>query len=76
MQMPEVSGPDVLEWMSKMKIQIQTLIITAYPESDLMDKAMNYGHFTVLKKPFGPDELRRAVEGMLEGVTTHAVTDH
>ena len=68
MQMPEVPGPDLLEWMSKMRIDIQTLIITAYPESDLMERALEYGHFTVLKKPFEPEALRGAVEGVLGGV--------
>ena len=68
MQMPKISGPDVLEWMDDHQVDIQTMIITAYPESDLMDRAMKFGHFTVLKKPFDPEALRRAVEGMLGGV--------
>ena len=68
LQMPDVSGPDVLDWMTSMKIEIQTLIITAYPESDLMERALKYGHITMIKKPFGPDGLRGAVEGVLVGV--------
>jgi excisionase family DNA binding protein len=73
LQMPEVSGPEVLEWMVDRKIDIQTMIITAYPDSDLMDQAMRYGHFAVLKKPFGPDVLRKAVEELLHGVIQLAV---
>jgi excisionase family DNA binding protein len=68
LQMPEVDGPGVLEWMASMKIEIPILIVTAYPESELMERALKYGHFTVLKKPFEPEGLRGAVEGVLGGV--------
>ncbi|MBW2262281.1 MAG: response regulator [Deltaproteobacteria bacterium] len=68
LQMPEVSGPDVLEWMAGHEVDVQTMIITAFPESDLMNKAMRYGHFTVLKKPFDPQAMKKAVEGLLQGV--------
>ncbi len=68
LQMPNVDGPGVLAWMASMRIEIPTLIITAYPESDLMERALKYGHFTVLKKPFDPEGLRCAVEGVLGGV--------
>ena len=68
LQMPEVDGPDVLEWMASMRIEIQTLIVTAYPESEFMERALKFGHFTVLKRPFWPEGLGGAVEGVLGGV--------
>ena len=68
LQMPDVSGPDVLEWIAVQGVDNQTMIVTAFPESDLMDRAMQHGHFTVLKKPFDPESLKKAVKGLLQGV--------
>jgi excisionase family DNA binding protein len=69
LQMPGISGPDVIEWMHARGLSIQTLIITAHPESDLMARALSHGHFTVLKKPFDPENLRRVVDGLINGVS-------
>jgi excisionase family DNA binding protein len=68
LQMPEVSGVDILRWMSQRQVEIATVIFTAYPESDLMDQALRYSHFTVLRKPCDPEEIRRAVGSVLHGV--------
>jgi DNA-binding NtrC family response regulator len=72
LQMPEVSGVDILKWMSQRSIDIATVIFTAYPEGDLMDQALRYSHITVLKKPCDPEEIRRAVNSVLHGVAQHA----
>lgn len=69
LQMPEVSGPDVLERVYEHEMEIPTLVITAYPESDLMDSALSYGPLTVLKKPFHPVDLGMTVDGILRGRT-------
>jgi excisionase family DNA binding protein len=68
LQMPDVSGVDVLEWMRDHHVQIATLIFTAHFESELMEKAARYSHLTVLKKPAHPDDIRRAVASTLDGV--------
>ena len=68
LQMPEVSGADILRWMAKSDVSIATVVFTAYPDSNLMDKALRYGHFTVLKKPCDPDQIRGAIGAVLDGV--------
>ena len=68
LQMPEVSGVDIMRMMAKNDIDIATVIFTAYPDSDLMDKALGYSHITVLKKPCDPDQIRGAIGAVLDGV--------
>ena len=72
LQMPEISGVDILEKMSEQAIDIATVIFTAYPDSDLMDQALRYSHITVLKKPCDPEEIRRAISSVLHGVALPA----
>lgn len=69
LQMPEVSGVDILRWMNEHDLDVATIIFTAYPESDLMNEALRYSYITVLKKPCDPDEIRRAVSSVLHGVS-------
>ena len=68
LQMPEVSGADILRWMAKNDVSIATVVFTAYPDSDLMNRAMQFGHFTVLKKPCDPNRIRGAIGAVLDGV--------
>jgi excisionase family DNA binding protein len=72
LQMPEVSGIDILKWMSGRQLDIATVIFTAFPDSDLMDQALRYSYITVLKKPCDPEEIRRAVNSVLHGVAQPA----
>jgi excisionase family DNA binding protein len=72
LQMPEISGVDILKWMGERTLDIATVIFTAYPDSDLMDQALRYSHVTVLKKPCDPEEIRRAVSSVLHGVSQTA----
>lgn len=58
--------------MEDFEMPISTLIITACPESNLMDQAMRYCHFTVLKKPVQPVDLGRAVDGIMRRCRTGA----
>jgi excisionase family DNA binding protein len=72
LQMPDVSGVDILKWMYEQGVDVSTIIFTAYPESDLMDQALRYSYITVLRKPCDPDEIRRAVSSVLHGVSQAA----
>lgn len=74
LQMPEVSGVDILKRMSEKSIDVATVIFTGFPDSDLMDQALRYSHITVLKKPCDPEEIRRAISSVLHGVTLPATT--
>jgi excisionase family DNA binding protein len=72
LQMPEVSGVDVMRWMSKNHVAIATMIFTGYPDSDLMEQALQFSHITVLKKPCKAEKIRGAIASILNGVNLPA----
>ncbi len=71
LKMPEVNGPDVVEWMRRQQIKIMTIVLTAFADSSMMERMLELGHFTVLRKPFDPGELLHVVERLLVGAELH-----
>ncbi len=61
-KMPELSGLEILEWLKKEKIEVTTIMITAYASLDVAVSATKNGAFDFLAKPFTPEELRTVVE--------------
>ena len=62
--LPGISGIDLLGKLSKMDTDIQVMMITSYASLDLAVKATNYGAYNFVPKPFTPQELKTAVEGI------------
>ena len=67
---PELDGAELFRRIRQMDQQIPVVIITGYPDSDLMGRAMEYGPFTVLKKPFTDEDIVNTVRSFVEGVAT------
>lgn len=59
--MPELDGGELFRRIRQTDKDVPVIIITGYPDSDLMVKAMEYGPFAVMKKPFTGDEILEAV---------------
>ena len=55
--MPGISGAEPFAGIRRVDPGANVVIITAYPDSDLMADALRVGRFSLLPKPFGPDEL-------------------
>ena len=55
--MPGMSGAQTFAGIRRMDPGANVVIITAYPDSDLMAEALRVGRFSLLPKPFGPDQL-------------------
>ncbi|HLV00025.1 MAG TPA: response regulator [Acidobacteriota bacterium] len=55
LKMPGMDGPEVLRHIREQKEDVPVIILTAYPESTLMERAMQYGPITLLSKPASPD---------------------
>ena len=55
--MPGMSGAQTFAGIRRVDPGANVVIITAYPDSDLMADALRVGRFSLLPKPFGPDEL-------------------
>jgi len=68
LNMPVVSGVQVLGWMAGAGVDIATIVFTGFPDGDLMAEAMRYKHFTLLKKPATADRIQQVVGAVLRGV--------
>jgi len=60
--MPEMDGVETFRRIRAMKPDLPVVIVTAYPDSDLMARAMEIGPFTILQKPVDIYQLRKVAE--------------
>jgi DNA-binding NtrC family response regulator len=60
-RLPGRTGISVLKEVREKKPDIKTIIITAYPSSELSTEAMKLGALDYLVKPIIPDDLERLV---------------
>ncbi|MBI5379092.1 MAG: response regulator [Nitrospirae bacterium] len=68
--MPEKSGVEVFRELRSWRQDLPVVLITGYPDSALMDEALAYGPFMVMKKPLSVEDIR----GILR--TLFAVSGH
>jgi excisionase family DNA binding protein len=61
LQLPDVTG-DVVYSMAKEKFPgLPIVIITGYPDSQMLDNILKHGPVTVLKKPLNADQLNQTL---------------
>ena len=65
LKMPEMDGAELFRQIRLTKPELPVTIITGYPDSDLMMKALNYGPFGIMKKPFSDSDILIAVNNYL-----------
>ena len=65
LKMPEMDGAELFRQIRVAKLKLPVTIITGYPESDLMTKALTYGPFGVMSKPFRGSDILTAVNTYL-----------
>jgi len=65
--MPGMSGVDVLKELHRMDPDLSVVVVTAYPDSELMAAALRYPPVTLLPKPVEKSALLRTVHRMLNG---------
>ena len=65
LKMPEMDGAELLRQIRESKPEMPVTIITRYPESDLMMKALDYGPLGVMKKPFKASDVLTNVRSYL-----------
>lgn len=68
--MPELDGAELFRRIRQMDKAQPVAIITGHPDSDVMNRAMEYGPFTVLKKPFTGDDILSVVRSFVRRVAT------
>jgi len=65
LKMPEMDGAELLKQIRTIKPEMPVTVVTGYPESDLMMKALNYGPLGVMKKPFKSSDVLTSVRNYL-----------
>ena len=65
LMMPEMDGAELFRQIRMTKPELPVTIITGYPDSDLMMKALAYGPFSVMKKPFNSSDILSVVNNYL-----------
>ena len=64
-RLPELSGLDLLEILACSTRKIPTILITAFPTSELRESALQRGAARVLEKPFDVPSLLGAIDSVL-----------
>ena len=65
LKMPDMDGAELFKQIKEVKPDLPVTIITGYPDSDLMMKALTYGPLGVMNKPFSGSDILAAVNNYL-----------
>jgi len=66
MDMPDVSGLDILKHIKEKSIDIETIVLTGVEDVELAVSAMKLGAFDYLTKPVDNDQLLKIITTVLE----------
>ncbi|AWN51144.1 response regulator [Methylobacterium sp. 17Sr1-1] len=61
LQMPGLSGLDLLRQLRLRRPRLRVILVTAYPSDANRRRALAYGAFAYLAKPFEAEELERCL---------------
>ena len=65
LKMPIMDGTELFRQIRESKPDLPVTIITGYPDSDLMMRALAYGPLGVISKPFNGSDILTAVNNYL-----------
>lgn len=65
LKMPETDGAEILREMKSVKRKLPIIIITGYPDSEMMERAMKQGPLGIVLKPFDDSDIISAVNSFL-----------
>jgi len=69
LRMPGMDGAELFRQIKLVKPKLPVIIITGYPDSEIMARALAYGPFGVMNKPFGEADIVGAVNNFLKVIT-------
>jgi two-component system response regulator (stage 0 sporulation protein F) len=64
--MPRYYGVETFKELKRLNVRSLTVIVTGYPDSDLLAETMKLGPLTIILKPFDLGEIQRAVEALVQ----------
>jgi excisionase family DNA binding protein len=65
LKMPGMDGAELFRQIKDIKPKLPVTIITGYPDSEIMSRALAYGPFGIMNKPFGESDIVDAVNSFL-----------
>jgi len=69
LKMPGMDGAELFRQIRTIKPKLPVTIISGYPESDMMARALAQGPFGVMNKPFSESDIVAAVNSFLRFTT-------
>jgi excisionase family DNA binding protein len=60
--MPGISGVETFRQLHAVRPELPVVIVTGYPDSDLMSRALEIGPFTMINKPIDINQLQKVVD--------------
>jgi len=60
--MPGINGVETFRQLHELRPQLPVVIVTGYPDSDLMQKALEIGPFTMINKPVDVNQIQKVVD--------------
>ena len=61
LKLPDVAGDELYSKLKELHPDMPIVIITGYPDSEILSKILASGPVTVIKKPIEFDQLNRTV---------------
>ena len=71
LKIPGMDGAELFRQIKAIKPTLPVTIITGYPESEMMARALAQGPFGVMNKPFGESDIITAVNNFLGIIKQH-----
>ena len=68
LKIPGTDGAEILREIRRINPGLPVIIITGYPNSEMMDRATKYGPLGIMLKPFNDSEIINVVNGFLRTV--------
>jgi excisionase family DNA binding protein len=62
LQLPDITGDEIYRVAKQMQPDLPIVIITGYPDSQMLDNILKHGPVTVLKKPLYVEVLQQALK--------------
>ncbi len=66
LQLPDMSGQDILNWMQEQGVSCAVIVITAHSTVDVAVEVMRIGADDFLEKPFNASRLKTTVKNLLD----------
>jgi len=73
--MPEMSGPDLIRQLARLRPRMRVLYISGYTEEAMVHHGIPESGIAFLQKPFLPDALSQKVREVLDNRTNSANGD-